>query len=111
MIVAAMEFREHVAQGLLQFLFSVGSHDERLVHGLAEPLNGIARAGAEHFGVRFDGKELRQRKITFLEAEPADSLAQVAVLDFVFCVARQFDRCRPAFLDTKFSEKRSAAWL
>ena len=60
MIVAGVEFREHVAQGLLQFLLRVDSYNERFVHGLAELLNGRGRAGAEHVGVGFDPEELRQ---------------------------------------------------
>ncbi|MCG3776554.1 MAG: hypothetical protein JW395_3413 [Nitrospira sp.] len=107
MVVAAVEFREHVAQDMLQLSLLVGSHDERLVHGLTESLNGIGRAGAEHFAVRFDGKELGQREIAFLKTEPADSVAQVAVLDFVFCVAWQLNRRRPAFFDSELSEKGS----
>ena len=111
MVVAAVEFGEDVAQGLLQFFLCVGPHGERLVHGLAEPLNSIGRAGAEDFGVRLDGEELRQREIPLLEAEPTHGLAEVAVLDFVFCVARQLDRRRPAFFDAELSQEGPASWL
>src|SRR5688572_6331613 len=101
-----MEFWKHVAQRLLQLLLRVGAHDERLVHGLAEPLNGIDRTGAQYLHVRFDGEELGQREIALLKAQPASRLAQVAVLNLVLRVARQLDWRRPAFFDPEFSKKR-----
>ena len=71
MIVPALKLRKDVAQRLLQFLFRVGVDDEGLVYRLAEPLNGVSRAGAEDFGVWFDREKLGQREIALLKTQPA----------------------------------------
>ena len=111
MVVAAMQAVGAHPRGPLQFFLGVGAHDKRLVHGLAEPLDGVGGAGAEDFRVRLQGQELGKRKIPLLKSQPADRLAQVAILHFVFGVARQFDRRRPAFFDAEFRQKGMSAWL
>ena len=68
--------------GLPQLFIRGDSYHEGLGHGLTEPLNGsgMGCVGAEYFGAGFDGEELGQREIASLKAEPADILAQAAVL-------------------------------
>jgi hypothetical protein len=53
-VVEALQFREHVTQGLLQFLLSIGTHSKWLIGGLTEALDGVGGAGAEDFGVRLE---------------------------------------------------------
>ena len=50
-----------IAEGLLELVLRIGADGERFIHRLAEPLDRIGGAGTKHFGVGFDGEELRQR--------------------------------------------------
>ena len=63
-----LDFGKNIAEGLFQFILGVGADGEGLVHGLAEPLDGIGRAGAEDFRIRFHREELREREVAFLES-------------------------------------------
>src|SRR5262245_39137512 len=105
MIVCALELGQEIAKRLFEFILCIGSNHERFIHGLAEPLDRIGGSGAEHLCVGFHCEKLRQREILFLKTQPADRLPQMAILDFIFSVAGQFDRCRPALFDPKFREE------
>ena len=59
-IVGALILREQIAERRFSFVLAIGTDDKRFVHGLAEPLNRIGRAGAQHLCIRLHRQELRE---------------------------------------------------